>query len=146
MASSGAAAGSTCPWPRQWCGSGLLNEARPFPGHEGAFFDDATQCDDYAISPWEFHWESQSLTREASATGQRYIHHVERGSRVLLPLLCLGFADDVNHEGERPMQFVGGCSGRFRGPSTLNWRWQCEHQDSTPHKEMPPERHRNLAG
>ncbi len=115
---------------------GLLNEARPFPGREGVFFDEATQCDvffitlkkserlfspttrynDYAISPWEFHWESQSLTREASPTGQRYIHHAERGSRVLLmvreenkrggvtlPFLCLGFADYVSHEGERPM-------------------------------------------
>ena len=123
---------------------GLLNKARPFPGRDGVFhccaeafgFDETTQCDvffitlkkserlfspttrtnDYAISPWEFHWESQSLTREASATRQRYIHHVERSSRVLLfvreenkrggvtmPFLCLGFADDVSHEGERPM-------------------------------------------
>ncbi len=116
---------------------GLLNEARPFPGREGVFFDEATQCDvffitlkkserlfspttrynDVAISPWEFHWESQSLTREASATGQRYIHHVECGSRVMLfvreenrrggvtlPFLCLGFAHYVSHhEGERPM-------------------------------------------
>jgi hypothetical protein len=83
---------------------GLLNEARPFPGREGVFFDETTQCDvffvtlkkserlfspttrtnDYAISPWEFHWESQSNTRETSSTGQRYIHHVERGSRVML--------------------------------------------------------------
>ncbi|MCT0231914.1 DUF3427 domain-containing protein [Synechococcus sp. CS-1327] len=115
---------------------GLLNEARPFPGREGVFFDEATRCDvffitlkkserlfspttrynDYAISRTEFHWESQSLTRQASATGQRYIHHRERGSRVLLfvreenkrggvtlPFLCLGFADYVSHEGERPM-------------------------------------------
>jgi hypothetical protein len=123
---------------------GLLNEARPFPGREGVFyccaeafgFDDATQCDvffitlkkserlfspstrynDYAISPWEFHWESQSNTRETSSTGQRYIHHIERGSRVMLfvreenkrggvtlPFLCLGFADHVSHDGERPM-------------------------------------------
>jgi hypothetical protein len=83
---------------------GLLNDTRTFPGREGVFFDEVTQCDvffitlkkserlfspttrynDYAISPLEFHWECQSLTREASATGQRYIHHVERGSRVLL--------------------------------------------------------------
>jgi hypothetical protein len=115
---------------------GLLNEARPFPGREGVFFDEVTRCDvffitlkkserlfspttrynDYAISPWEFHWESQSLTREDSPTGQRYIHHAERGSRVLLfvreenkrggvtqPFLCLGLADYVSHEGERPM-------------------------------------------
>ena len=64
----------------------------------------------------EFHWESQSLTRQASATGQRYIHHAERGSRVMLfvreesrrggvtlPFLCLGFADYVSYEGERSM-------------------------------------------
>jgi superfamily II DNA or RNA helicase len=115
---------------------GLLNEARPFPGREGVFFDEATQCDvffitlkkserlfspttrynDYAISPWEFHWESQSLTREASPTGQRYIHHAERSSRVMLfvreenkrggvtlPFLCLGFANYVSHQGERPL-------------------------------------------
>ena len=102
---------------------GLLNEARPFPGREGVFFDDATQCDvffitlkkserlfspttrynDVAISPWEFHWESQRNTQQVSPTGQRYIHHRERGSRVLLPFLCLGFADDVSYEGERPM-------------------------------------------
>ena len=47
-------------------------------------FSPTTRYNDFAISPWEFHWESQSLTREASATGQRYIHHRERGSRVML--------------------------------------------------------------
>ena len=59
----------------------------------------------YAISPHVFHWESQSLTIEASSSGQRSIHHRERGSRVMLfvreenrrggvtmPFLCLGFA------------------------------------------------------
>jgi len=52
----------------------------------------------------------------ASATGQRYIHHESRGSRVLLfvreqrrqgtvtePFVCLGFARYESHEGERPM-------------------------------------------
>ena len=115
---------------------GLITDTQQTTGQSGVLFDRATQCDvffitlkkserlfspttrynDYAISPWEFHWESQSLTREASATGQRYIHHAERGSRVMLfvreeskrggvtlPFLCLGFADYVSHEGERPM-------------------------------------------
>jgi hypothetical protein len=115
---------------------GQLNEARPFPGREGVFFDEATRCDvffitlkkserlfspttrynDYAISPLEFHWESQSLTRAASATGQRYIHHSARNLRVLLfvreqrrqgtvtePFVCLGFATYESHEGKRPM-------------------------------------------
>jgi hypothetical protein len=48
--------------------------------------------------------------------GQRYIHHIERGSKglllvreenkgggVTLPFLCLGFADYMSHQDERPM-------------------------------------------
>jgi len=62
----------------------------------------------------------------ASATGQRYVHHAERGSRVLLfvreqrkqgtvtePFMCLGFARYESHEGERPM--AGGFSGVAAG-------------------------------
>ncbi len=46
--------------------------------------------------------------------GQRYIHHIERGSNglllvreenkgggITLPFLCLGFADSMCHQGER---------------------------------------------
>jgi hypothetical protein len=36
------------------------------------------------VGPALFHWESQSTTTAASPTGQRYIHHEARGSRVLL--------------------------------------------------------------
>lgn len=39
---------------------------------------------DYSISESLFHWQSQSTTSEESPTGRRYIHHRERGSRVLL--------------------------------------------------------------
>jgi hypothetical protein len=155
---------------------GLLNDARPFPGREGVFFDEASQCDvffitlkkserlfspttrynDYAISPLEFHWESQSLTRETSATGQRYIHHRARGSRVLLfvreenkrggvtlPFLCLGFANYVSHEGERPMAIrwqlqrpIPG--GGLRGAGELRHRGQ-------PHA-LPERRTESQAG
>jgi len=65
-------------------------------------------CRDLALGPSLFHWESQSTTTAASCTGQRFIHHVECGSRVFLfvgeenrrggvtlPFLCLGFADYV---------------------------------------------------
>jgi hypothetical protein len=81
-----------------------------------ALFSPTTRYRDLALGPSLFHWESQSTTTAASSTGQRYIHHAERGSRVLLfvreenkrggvtlPFLCLGFADYVSHEGERPM-------------------------------------------
>jgi superfamily II DNA or RNA helicase/HKD family nuclease len=81
-----------------------------------ALFSPTTRYRDLALGPSLFHWESQSTTTAASATGQRYIHHEARGSRVLLfvreqrrqgsvtePFVCLGFATYESHEGERPM-------------------------------------------
>lgn len=75
-----------------------------------------TMYRDFALSADLFHWESQSVTSAASPTGQRYIHHRERGSHILLfvresktnalgtsPYVFLGPADYVSHEGERPM-------------------------------------------
>ena len=71
---------------------------------------------DYAISPDLFHWESQSTTSADSKTGQRYIHHEELGSSILLftrerktdamgtsPYMFLGPAVYVSHSGDRPM-------------------------------------------
>jgi len=80
-------------------------------------YSPTTMYHDYAISPTLFHWESQSVTTLASKTGQRYVHHRERGTQVLLfarpqnvtefgsgaPYLCLGTARYLEHRGERPM-------------------------------------------
>lgn len=75
-------------------------------------FSPTTQYRDYAISADLFHWESQSTTSANSPTGQRYQHHVARGSEVLLfarmtgddrAFWFLGPATYVRHEGERPM-------------------------------------------
>jgi hypothetical protein len=49
-----------------------------------ALFSPSTRYRDLALGPALFHWESQSTTTAASPTGQRYIHHASRGSRVLL--------------------------------------------------------------
>jgi hypothetical protein len=85
-----------------------------------ALFSPSTRYRDLALGPALFHWESQSTTTAASPTGQRYIHHASRGSKVLLfvreqrkqdgrpgaptePFVCLGFARYESHEGERPM-------------------------------------------
>ena len=116
-------------------GNGVLRETR-----EGVIWAEAHQADlffvtlnkadedyspttryqDYPVSPTLFHWESQSRTATASPTGQRYINHVGRGSRVVLfvrenkrdergvstPYLCLGEAHHVSHQSDRPMQIV----------------------------------------
>jgi hypothetical protein len=75
-------------------------------------FSPTTRYRDYAISRELIHWESQSITRADSGTGQRYQAHVERGSDVVLfarlrqddrAFWCLGPATYVSHEGERPM-------------------------------------------
>ena len=47
-------------------------------------YSPTTMYNDYSINESLFHWQSQSTTAENSPTGQRYIHHKERGSKVLL--------------------------------------------------------------
>jgi hypothetical protein len=79
-------------------------------------YSPTTMYQDYAISPDLFHWESQSTTSSDSKTGQRYIHHQELGSSILLftrerktdamgtsPYMFLGPAVYVSHSGDRPM-------------------------------------------
>jgi hypothetical protein len=86
--------------------------------HEGEY-SPSTLYHDYMLSPQEMHWESQSGTRAGSPTGQRYIHHREQGSHVLIfcrearlvdgrtsRYVCLGPVDYVRHQSERPMQII----------------------------------------
>lgn len=80
-----------------------------------------TMYKDYSINESLFHWQSQSTTAADSPTGQRYIHHRERGSKVLLfvrefktdrisggaeAYTFLGTANYVKHEGSRPMNIT----------------------------------------
>jgi superfamily II DNA or RNA helicase/HKD family nuclease len=75
-------------------------------------FSPTTRYRDYAISRDLIHWESQTITRAESETGQRYQHHHVRGSDVFLfarlrqdqrAFWFLGRATYEGHEGERPM-------------------------------------------
>ena len=84
-------------------------------------YSPTTLYDDYSINEWLFHWQSQSTTAEKSKTGQRYIHHRDIGSKVLLfvreyktdrisngaeAYTFLGTANYVQHEGEKPMNIT----------------------------------------
>ncbi len=78
----------------------------------GGGFSPTTRYRDYAISRTRFHWESQSITREDSATGLRYRHHVRDGRSIFLfarvepadrSFWFLGPATYESHVGERPM-------------------------------------------
>ena len=84
-------------------------------------YSPTTMYNDYSINEILFHWQSQSTTAEHSPTGQRYIHHRENGSRILLfvrefksdritggaeAYTYLGTASYVKHEGSRPMNIT----------------------------------------
>jgi len=81
-------------------------------------FSPSTMYRDFALSRSLFHWESQNATHDETPTGQRYINHEQRGSRVVLlvresekrlngsamPFTCLGYVRYLSHTGNRPMQ------------------------------------------
>ena len=84
-------------------------------------YSPTTMYQDYSINENLFHWQSQNTTAENSPTGQRYIHHRERGSKVLLfvrefkadratggagAYTFLGTANYVKHDGSRPMNIT----------------------------------------
>jgi uncharacterized protein DUF3427 len=75
-------------------------------------FSPPTRYRDYAISRHLIHWESQSVTRADSETGQRYQQHGQHGSSVMLfarlrsddrAFYFLGPASYTRHESELPM-------------------------------------------
>ena len=75
-------------------------------------FSPNTRYRDYAISRSLIHWESQSTTREDSATGRRYRNHERDGRTILLfareraddrAFWFLGPATYRGHVGEKPM-------------------------------------------
>ena len=46
-------------------------------------YSPTTMYEDYSINEEYFHWQSQSTTSDISPTGQRYINHIQEGSKVL---------------------------------------------------------------
>lgn len=85
-----------------------------------ADYSPSTMYDDYPISARRFHWQSQSTVHAGTTTGERYVHHAQRGGRVVLfvrerkkdgrgvtmPYWNLGPARYVSHEGGRPMSIT----------------------------------------
>ena len=84
-------------------------------------YSPSTLYNDYSISDSLFHWQSQSTTSVNSPTGQRYSHHRQTGTRILLFVrenkkdsitggaegyTFLGLADYRSHEGSRPINFI----------------------------------------
>ncbi|MDA8285888.1 MAG: DUF3427 domain-containing protein [Actinomycetota bacterium] len=128
LAALGAGAGGLAPPAWQ---SGVWREAS-VPVDVFAFtldksrggFSPTTRYRDAALSPELIHWESQTATSVASETGQRYLHHNEMGSHILLfarldvgarAFWCLGPASYVRHEGDRPIAITWRLHHRLPG-------------------------------
>lgn len=82
-------------------------------------FSPSTMYSDYPISRDLLHWESQSVTRQDSETGQNLINHLGHGytififardvtkrNGVTVPFTFLGPAERVSYESERPIRIV----------------------------------------
>jgi hypothetical protein len=84
-------------------------------------YSPTTMYNDYSINESLFHWQSQSTTAADSPTGQRYIHHRDKGTKVLLfvrefksdritngaeAYTYLGTASYVTHTGSKPMNIT----------------------------------------
>lgn len=94
----------------------LLNTLNKSSKH----YSPTTMYNDYSINEWLFYWQSQSTTSATSRTGQRYIHHKELGTKVLLFVretkqdafgnaavyTFLGTANYVSHDGTNPMNII----------------------------------------
>ena len=84
-------------------------------------YSPTTMYNDYSINETLFHWQSQSTTAADSPTGQRYINHRGKGTKVLLfvrefksdritggaeAYTYLGTANYVTHTGSKPMNIT----------------------------------------
>lgn len=84
-------------------------------------YSPTTMYNDYSINETLFHWQSQSTTAADSPTGQRYINHRSKGTKVLLfvrefksdritggaeAYTYMGTANYVNHSGSKPMNIT----------------------------------------
>ena len=84
-------------------------------------YSPTTMYNDYSINETLFHWQSQSTTAADSPTGQRYINHTSKGTKVLLfvrefksdritsgaeAYTYLGTANYVTHSGSKPMNIT----------------------------------------
>ena len=89
-------------------------------------YSPTTMYRDYPISRSLFHWESQSTTRPASPTGQRYIHG---NSTVLLFVRT----HSAGEHGVNPYTFLGPAAiSDYQGDRPISIVWKLQH-------EMPAE-------
>ena len=139
---------------------GILTGDAPWIHREGVLWHEPSHTDLLFITLNK----SEALF---SPTGQRYIHHEERGSRVLLfvrehrreggraggvtePFRCLGFARYESHVaegfcaavGERILfvhqwRSAGGWSGRSRRGGCRGWGWRFENGQTGTTTDRP---------
>lgn len=80
-------------------------------------FSAETMYNDYVVSEYEFHWESQNTDSHAGK-GKRFVKQKENGKKFLLfvrenkkdgfgntcPFICFGLVDYISSKGDKPMK------------------------------------------
>ena len=80
-------------------------------------FSAETMYNDYVVSEYEFHWESQN-TDSHTGKGKRFVRQKENGKKFLLfvrenkkdgfgntcPFICFGLVDYISSKGDKPMK------------------------------------------
>ncbi len=89
-------------------------------------YSPTTMYNDYSINEHLFHWQSQSTTSENASTGQRYIHHRDRGSKILL--FVREFKSDRMTGGAEAYTYLGTASyAKHEGSRPMNITWRLDH-------------------
>ncbi len=90
-----------------------------------ADYSPTTLYEDFALSPSEFHWQTQSTTAVESETGNRYLRHRDLG---YTPLLFVREKRTTNTGRASPYHFLGPCCYlRHSGNRPISIVWKLEH-------------------
>ena len=85
-------------------------------------YSPTTLYEDFALSPCEFHWQTQSQTSVQSETGQRYLRHHENGYS---PLLFVREKNTTSSGRRAPYYFLGPCHYlRHTGSKPISIVWK----------------------
>lgn len=88
-------------------------------------YSPSTMYEDYAISPTEFHWQSQNSARPESGMGLRHIQHRALG---VTPLLFVRTTRKDDRQSTMPYRFLGPVEiMSHKGERPINITWRLKH-------------------
>jgi hypothetical protein len=88
-------------------------------------YSPSTMYEDYAISPTEFHWQSQNNARPGKGMGERHVRHRDLG---ITPLLFVRTTRKDERGATMPYRFLGPVSiVDYNGERPISITWRLKH-------------------